>query len=99
MEDIILLDALNGSDYSDDDFEDALVLHVLHDDQNLRHRAALYGVFSLDDLFEIECKQMFRFHKNYIGRLCRALGIPEQIRTDTRECISGMSMREFLDLM
>lgn len=74
---------------NDDDMDDALVLHILHDEENLGNRGLLYGRFNLDNLSNLECKNLFRFNKNDLPRLFRVLGIPETITTVDRVTIPG----------
>lgn len=88
MEELVILEVFNDTDQSDDDLEEGFLLHVLRE-QNLGNRGDLYGRFNLLDLSEIECKRLFRFKRNDIGNLSRALGIPEQIRTSTRVSVTG----------
>ncbi|KAJ8914166.1 hypothetical protein NQ315_016245 [Exocentrus adspersus] len=86
MEDILDIDLL-GSD-SDDDLDDLLLYHVLND--NLGHRADLYGRFSLNAISEIEAKQSFRFEKRHIPRLAEALNIPDEITTRENITLTGV---------
>lgn len=80
--------ALESSE-SDSDLEDALLLEVLNQPNNA-NRAEMYGNFSLNDLSEAECKLYFRFEKNDIPRLARALGVPDEFTTDSGHKTSGL---------
>lgn len=90
MEEILVLAAL---DSSDDDIEDAVDLHILHDDENLGNREALYGRFNLENLFEAECTNFFRFGRNDILRLAQCLNIPERLTTANRVTVSSKYRR------
>ena len=72
----------------DDDLDNLIVIHILNNDL-LGNRAALYGAFDLQLLNNAQCLSMFRFEKDQIPRLTRALGLPQQIRV-ARVTISGM---------
>lgn len=69
-------------DEDDDDLDDLIVIHILNDNDLLGNRAALYGIFDLQFLNNAQCLSMFRFEKDHIPRLVRALGLPQQLRVD-----------------
>ncbi|XP_072380479.1 uncharacterized protein [Diabrotica undecimpunctata] len=77
-------------DEEDEDFEDALLLHILHDEEQLGNRAILYGRFSLNNMSDIECKNLFRFAKNDIPRLARALDLPDIFQIENVTSVSGI---------
>uniref|UniRef100_A0A6P7GED7 Uncharacterized protein LOC114341346 isoform X2 n=1 Tax=Diabrotica virgifera virgifera TaxID=50390 RepID=A0A6P7GED7_DIAVI len=77
-------------DEEDEDVEDALLLHILHDDERLGNRAIIYGRFNLQTMSDVECKNLFRFAKNDITRLAMALNLPNVLRIENVTCISGI---------
>lgn len=43
--------------------DDAVLLHILQENDNLGNREALYGRLNMEDLSKGECKNVFRFLK------------------------------------
>lgn len=76
-------------DEEDDDLDDLIVIHILNDNDLLGNRAALYGVFDFQSLSNAQCLSMFRFEKDHILQLVRALGLPQQLLVN-RVSISGI---------
>lgn len=74
---------------NDDDLDEAFILHILNDEENLGNRALLYGRFNLENLSNVECKNLFRFSKQDLPILCRGLGIPDMITTADRVTLHG----------
>lgn len=91
MEENLFIEALNDSDHNDSDVDDAAILHILHDEENLGNRGILYGRLNLENITDAESRSLFRFYKNDIIRLAAALGIPERIITKERINVSSMS--------
>lgn len=88
MEPVLDLAVLIDNEY-DDDIDEALILHILNDEENLGNRALLYGRFNLENLSNTECKNLFRFSKQDLPILCRGLGIPDMITTADRVTLQG----------
>lgn len=76
-------------DEDDDDLDDAMILHILNDHENIGNRVLIYGRFNFEAMLDLECKNLFRFHKVDIRRLTRALNIPNNIEIFNVTTISG----------
>lgn len=50
-------------DEDDEDFDDAVILHILNDRENIGNRGLLYGRFNFEAMLDLECENLFRFHK------------------------------------
>ncbi|XP_023015958.2 uncharacterized protein [Leptinotarsa decemlineata] len=86
----ILEAVIIGGGY-DDDIEDAILFEILNEGENaVGNRAERYGRFDLNELVPAEVKNNFRFDKDNIIRLARALGLPNEIVTQQRHRISGL---------
>lgn len=87
MEEILNIGIFESDD--DDDIDELLVDHLLNDEATLGPRATLYGRFTLNNMLEEECCNLFRFRKADIVRLARALAIPERVTTIDRVTVFG----------
>lgn len=88
MENILEVIIIGGG--NDDDIEDAILFEILNAGENaIGNRALRYGRFDLDELLPAEVKLHFRFHRDDIIRLVRALHIPDEIITESRHNVSG----------
>lgn len=64
-------------DEDDDDVDDLILMHILHDDELLGNRAAIFGAFDLRLYNNTRCLSMFRFLLEDIPRLATALILPD----------------------
>lgn len=89
MDDILHPILIDEDDENDDDLDDLVMRHILHDEELLGNRAALYGNFDLALYNETLSLAMFRFSKMDIPRLARVLRIPNPIVVN-RVTLTGM---------
>lgn len=96
MDEILLLGAF---DSDNSNIDDAFAIHNFLNNENLGHRAELYGQFDFENMLNIECRNCFRFEKEEINRLATALGLPETITSVDRVAVNrkypiGLQIKE-----
>jgi len=76
----------------DSAIEDFLLHDILSFRSTIHVRADQYERFDLDWLTPTECRQMFRFEKDYLIMLRRAVGIPDVVLAYPRYEVSGKAI-------
>lgn len=85
MEGVVEAVILGGGD--DEEVEDAILWHVLNRQEGQQHNLQ----FDLNQLTNDEVKENFRFQREDLDRLRRLLGIPDQIQTESRNVVDGVT--------
>ncbi|XP_031338915.1 uncharacterized protein LOC116167616 [Photinus pyralis] len=80
-----LLEVLALGNFNANDMEDAILYQLINHEENNNNGV----VFNLEEWSDDEAKVHFRFTKNDIRRLVQILGLPNEIRTYTRNRISS----------
>lgn len=84
MEDLLRIALLERSNFMDE----VLLYDLLQFRNNIIIRSEEYGRFNLEDLTANECKLNFRFEREDIPILARALGLPAEIEAPGRYAVS-----------